>query len=130
MAAGGPVRSRLSVIRSTRCSHGIACRAIELLPWLIAVAVYFVFGDYLPLGSQILIMILFALSLDLVLGYAGIVTLGHSAFFGVGAYAAGIYAAHVSGEPLSGLVVAALRRRRCRLAVRAGDPAHARASRC
>ena len=53
---------------------------------------YFVFGDYLPLGSQILIMILFALSLDLVLGYAGIVTLGHSAFFGVGAYAAGIYA--------------------------------------
>ena len=82
-------------------------RAIELLPWLIAVAVYFVFGDYLPLGSQILIMILFALSLDLVLGYAGIVTLGHSAFFGVGAYAAGIYAAHVSGEPLSGLVLAA-----------------------
>jgi branched-chain amino acid transport system permease protein len=82
-------------------------RAIELLPWLIAVAVYFVFGDYLPLGSQILIMILFALSLDLVLGYAGIVTLGHSAFFGVGAYAAGIYAAQVSGEPLSGLVLAA-----------------------
>ncbi len=53
-------------------------------------------------------MILFALSLDLVLGYAGIVTLGHSAFFGVGAYAAGIYAAHVSGEPLSGLLVGAL----------------------
>jgi len=42
-----------------------------------------------------------------VLGYAGIVTLGHSAFFGVGAYAAGIYAARFSGEPLSGLVVGA-----------------------
>ena len=53
-------------------------------------------------------MILFALSLDLVLGYAGIVTLGHSAFFGVGAYAAGIYAARVSGEPLSGLLVGAV----------------------
>src|SRR4051794_27055797 len=53
-------------------------------------------------------MILFALSLDLVLGYAGIVTLGHSAFFGVGAYAAGIYAARVSGEPLSGLLVGAM----------------------
>src|SRR4051794_16424264 len=53
-------------------------------------------------------MILFALSLDLVLGYAGIVTLGHSAFFGVGAYTAGIYAAHLSGEPLSGLMVAAI----------------------
>ena len=83
-------------------------RAIELLPWLIALGAYFGFGDYLTLGSQILIMILFALSLDLVLGYAGIVTLGHSAFFGAGAYAAGIYAARVSGEPLSGLLVAAL----------------------
>jgi branched-chain amino acid transport system permease protein len=83
-------------------------RAIELLPWLLAIGAYFAFGDYLALGSQILIMILFALSLDLVLGYAGIVTLGQSASFGVGAYAAGIYAAHVSGEPLSGLLVGAL----------------------
>lgn len=83
-------------------------RPIELLPWLLAIGAYFAFGDYLALGSQILIMILFALSLDLVLGYAGIVTLGQSAFFGVGAYAAGIYAAHVSGEPLSGLLVGAL----------------------
>ena len=82
-------------------------RAIELLPWIFAVLAYVFFPDYLSLGSQILIMILFALSLDLVLGYAGIVTLGHSAFFGVGAYAAGIYAAHVTGEPVSGLLVGA-----------------------
>jgi len=80
-------------------------RAIELLPWAIGIGAYFGFADYLSLGSQILIMILFALSLDLVLGYAGIVTLWHSAFFGVGAYAAGIYAVRVSGEPLSGLLV-------------------------
>lgn len=83
-------------------------RTVELLPWLAAIAAYFWFADYLPLGSQILIMILFALSLDLVLGYAGIVTLGHSAFFGVGSYAAGIYAVRVTGEPLSGLLVAAV----------------------
>ena len=83
-------------------------RAVELLPWVAAILGYFAFGEYLTLCSQILIMILFALSLDLVLGYAGIVTLGHSAFFGVGAYAAGIYAAHVSGEPLSGLLIGAL----------------------
>jgi branched-chain amino acid transport system permease protein len=83
-------------------------RAIELLPWLVGIAAYFVFGDYLQLGSQILAMILFALSLDLVLGYAGIVTLGHSAFFGTGAYAAGIYATRISGEPLSGLLIGAL----------------------
>jgi branched-chain amino acid transport system permease protein len=67
-----------------------------------------VFPDYLALGAQILATILFALSVDLVLGYAGIVTLGHAAFFGVGAYTAGILAANGWGEPLSGLLVAAV----------------------
>jgi branched-chain amino acid transport system permease protein len=55
------------------------------------------------------ITILFALSLDLVMGYAGIVTLGHAAFFGAGAYTVGMLAAHAGwNEPLSGLVAAAL----------------------
>ena len=83
-------------------------RPWEALPWLAAAAAFFLFPDYLALGSQILINILFALSLDLILGYAGIVTLGHAAFFGVGAYTAGLLAAHGWGEPLSGLVLAAL----------------------
>lgn len=81
-------------------------RPLELTPWLAIIAGYFLFPDYILLGYQTLIAILFALSLDLALGYAGIVTLGHAAFFGVGAYAAGIYAVRVTGEPLSGLVVA------------------------
>src|SRR6185369_11842381 len=50
---------------------------------------------------------LFALSLDLVLGYAGILTLGHAAFFGLGAYTAGLLAVHGWGEPLTGLLAAA-----------------------
>ena len=83
-------------------------RPWEALPWLAAAGAFFLFPDYLALGSQILINILFALSLDLILGYAGIVTLGHAAFFGTGAYTAGLLAAHGWGEPLSGLVVAAL----------------------
>jgi branched-chain amino acid transport system permease protein len=82
-------------------------RLIETVPWIIGLGGYFLFKDQLPFASQILITILFALSLDLVLGFAGIVTLGHAAFYGTGAYAAGIYALHVSHEPLSGLLVAA-----------------------
>jgi branched-chain amino acid transport system permease protein len=81
---------------------------VEMLPWLVAIACYFAFPDYLALGAQILATILFALSLDLILGYAGIVTLGHAAFFGAGAYAAGLLAVHGWQEPLSGLVIAAL----------------------
>jgi branched-chain amino acid transport system permease protein len=63
--------------------------------------------SYLTLASQIAITALFALSLDLILGYAGIVSLGHAAFFGLGAYSAGLLAKHGWGEPFSGLVVAA-----------------------
>ncbi len=87
--------------------RGHRLRPWEALPWLAAGAAFFLFPDYLALGSQILINILFALSLDLILGYAGIVTLGHAAFFGAGAYAAGLRAAHGWGEPLSGLLAAA-----------------------
>jgi branched-chain amino acid transport system permease protein len=59
------------------------------------------------LASQIAISALFALSLDLILGYAGIVSLGHAAFFGTGAYAAGLASRAGWGEPLSGLLIGA-----------------------
>ena len=49
---------------------------------------------------------MFAISLDLILGYAGIVSLGHAAFFGVGAYAAALFAKHVMPDPLVGLMFA------------------------
>jgi branched-chain amino acid transport system permease protein len=65
----------------------------EFLPWVIALAGFFLLPEYLALGARILIFVLFALSLDLILGYGGIITLGHSAFFGLGAYTAGILSA-------------------------------------
>jgi branched-chain amino acid transport system permease protein len=83
-------------------------RPLEALPWLAALAGYFVLPGYLSLGSQIFATILFVISADLVLGYAGIVTLGQAAFFGTGAYTAGILAANGWGEPLSGLIAASL----------------------
>ena len=81
----------------------------EALPWIASLACFFAFPNYLAFGTQVLITILFALSLDLVLGYAGIVTLGHAAFFGAGAYTVGMLAMHGGwNEPLSGLLAAAL----------------------
>lgn len=79
---------------------------LETAFWLVPVAVFFVLPGYLVLGSQILITALFALSLDLILGYAGILSLGHAAFFGVGAYTAGLLAACGWSEPLTGLLAA------------------------
>ena len=82
-------------------------RRIELLPWIVAIAAFFLLPEYLSLGARILIYILYALSLDLIVGYAGIVTLGHSAYFGLGAYVAGILAAKAGiGDPMIQLVAA------------------------
>ena len=84
-------------------------RLWEPIPWVLALAFFFAFPKHLGFGTELLVTILFALSLDLVLGYAGIVTLGHAAFFGAGAYAVGMLAKHgVWNEPITGLVVAAL----------------------
>jgi branched-chain amino acid transport system permease protein len=80
----------------------------EIAFWLALAGVYFAFPTSLVFAAQILITGLFALSLDLILGYAGIVTLGHAAFFGIGAYTAGLLARYGWQEPLSGLVAAGM----------------------
>lgn len=80
-------------------------RAWELAAWALLWAVPVVFGQHAALVNEIAILALFALSLDLILGYAGIVSLGHAAFFGVGAYGAALFAKHVWADPLVGLAV-------------------------
>src|SRR5581483_4026851 len=77
---------------------------LEMAFWAATLLPFFLFPDYLSLASQIAITALFALSLDLILGYAGVVSLGHAAFFGIGAYSAGLFSIHVWGEPFSGLL--------------------------
>jgi branched-chain amino acid transport system permease protein len=80
-------------------------------PWELALLVllplsWFLTGEHSLLANEIAITALFAVSLDLILGYAGIVSLGHAAFFGFGAYAAALFAKFVMPEPLVGLVAA------------------------
>lgn len=81
----------------------------EPLPWILALGFFFAFPNQLGFGAELLITVLFALSLDLALGYAGIITLGHAAFFGVGAYTVGILANEgLWHEPITGLLLAAV----------------------
>jgi len=80
-------------------------------PWEFAVwAVVFVLPLVLPsralMINEIAIVGLFAMSLDLILGYTGIVSLGHAGFFGLGAYTAALFAKHVMPDPTVGLLVA------------------------
>ena len=67
-------------------------------------------GKYLSLGTEVLIWSLFALGFNILLGYTGLPSFGHGAFFGIGAYAAGIYFLRISqgvwGPLLLSVVVA------------------------
>ncbi|HEU0061866.1 MAG TPA: branched-chain amino acid ABC transporter permease [Hyphomicrobiaceae bacterium] len=92
---------------------GLATRArwhpLEVLFWLAAFASYYFLPSKHLILTEIAILALFALSLDLILGYAGIVSLGHAAFFGFGAYVAGLLAKHqLVTEPLLALLLAGL----------------------
>ena len=99
----------------------------EPLPWLLALAFYFAFPRYLGFGTELLITVLFAISLDLALGYAGIVTLGHAAFFGAGAYTVGMLAKHgIWTEPITRPVHRRGGRGRGRPCLRPGAAAHHR----
>lgn len=85
----------------------IRWRPVEIAFWLATLLPFVLTPNYLVLASQIAITALFALSLDLILGYAGIVSLGHAAYFGFGSYTAGLIAKWGWGEPLTGLMIAA-----------------------
>lgn len=78
----------------------------EFLLWALAFAAPLLLPQHALMVNEIAIVALFAMSLDLVLGYTGIVSLGHAAFFGFGAYAAALFAKLVMPDPTVGLVVA------------------------
>jgi branched-chain amino acid transport system permease protein len=93
-------------------SHAIArarWRPAEIVFWVLAASCAFLFPSRYLIMTDILRLALFTLSLDLILGYAGIVSLGHAAFFGVGAYSAGLLALHgIINEPVIALIAAGL----------------------
>jgi branched-chain amino acid transport system permease protein len=98
---------------STRSARALFVRRAqwrweEIVFWVLAAASYFIFPGHLVLITQAMITGLFVVSLDVMFGYAGIPSFGHAAFFGIGAYTAGILARDWWGDPLFGLVAAAV----------------------
>ena len=82
-------------------------RWLEILFWLAILAMIFALPSRAGIINEVLIAGLFALSLDLILGLTGIVSLGQAAFFGLGAYAAAILASRGLADPLLGLAFGA-----------------------
>jgi branched-chain amino acid transport system permease protein len=117
VAADRPVREALGVTSVTIAGQAKPVQYLqaqnrwqwsEIAFWLATLLPFVLAPSYLVLASQIAITALFVLSLDLILGFCGIVSLGHAAYFGVGAYTAGLMSKYGWGEPLTGLVAAAI----------------------
>jgi branched-chain amino acid transport system permease protein len=105
MAVAPDLHSEMQAPATIRRPHW---HPFEIAFWAAPIPAFFLMADRRQLIAQIFIYALFALSLDLILGYAGILSLGHAAFFGVGAYTAGLLARHGWPEPLSGLGASAV----------------------
>ncbi len=104
-SAQQPLGSRVAAVLERRARW----RSLEIAFWLLAAASLLALPTKHLLLAETAILGLFALSLDLILGYAGILSLGQAAFFGLGAYAAGIFAQQgLIVEPLAALAVSAL----------------------
>lgn len=103
MSASSPIAAKAALILDRKARWP----ALEIGFWLAAFAAAYLLPGQLLLLTEIAILALFALSLDLIVGYAGILSLGHAAFFGLGAYAAGLFSLNYSADPVLGLLVAA-----------------------
>jgi branched-chain amino acid transport system permease protein len=117
VAADRPVREALAVSSETIAAPVRPVQYLqaqlrwqwsEIAFWLATLLPFVLVPDYLVLASQIAITALFVLSLDLILGFSGIVSLGHAAYFGIGAYTAGLLSQWGFGEPFTGLLAAAI----------------------
>src|SRR6516162_10602628 len=85
-----PVETAVAKFLTARTRFG----PLEIAFWVVAFATIWLLPTRHLILTEIAIWGLFAVSLDLILGYAGILSLGHAAFFGIGAYAAGLIAKH------------------------------------
>ena len=102
-----PERAALDASLERAFARRARWRLSEIVFWIVALVAILVWPSRSLLFNEIAILALFALSLDLILGYAGIVSLGHAAFFGTGAYVAGLLTKQGLTDPTLGLAVAA-----------------------
>ena len=103
------MRDTLATEVARRLASASRWTPLEIAFWLVAAAAIWLLPNKHLILAEIAILGLFALSLDLILGYAGIISLGHAAFFGFGGYAAGLIAKHaLVTEPVLALLVAGL----------------------
>jgi branched-chain amino acid transport system permease protein len=100
-------RLNLENIANSKTLTRYKLKWIELVIWCASIAAYLLFPSSLALGTSILVLGLFALSCDLIIGFAGVVTLGQAMYFGIGAYSAALIAKYVWAEAISGALMSA-----------------------
>ena len=83
-------------------------RAADVVIWLLLLSMpYWIdaVGGYTQLGSRVLIMALAAMALNFLLGYTGVLSFGHAAYFGLGVYGMGLTIKYLIPNTLAGMLV-------------------------
>jgi branched-chain amino acid transport system permease protein len=85
--------------------------AANALVWVLLLAMPFwlpFVGGYVELGERVVVLGLAAMSVNFLLGYTGVLSFGHAAYFGLGAYGAGMTIRYLVPSTSAGLVVGIL----------------------
>lgn len=85
--------------------------ALDALVWVLLLGMpYWIVaaGGYPNLGTRVLVLALAAMSLNFLLGFTGVLSFGHAAYFGLGAYGAGLTIKYLSGDTLTAIAVGVL----------------------
>ena len=95
----------------TRFNQRLDKRLGDAVVWALLLTVPFwinAIGGYTQLGIQVVILALAAMSLNFLLGYTGVLSFGHAAYFGLGAYGAGLTIKYLVPNTLAGMAVGML----------------------
>ena len=83
-------------------------RAADLLVWLLLLTMPFWLnwiGGYTSLGTRVVVLALAAMSLNFLLGFTGVLSFGHAAYFGLGVYGVGLTVKYLMPSTLAGMAV-------------------------
>jgi branched-chain amino acid transport system permease protein len=83
-------------------------RALDIVVWAVLLALPFLMaaiGGYTELATRIVVMALAAMSLNFLLGFTGVLSFGHAAYFGLGAYGTALTIKYLAPDTLFGMAV-------------------------
>ena len=106
-----PVKSGLEVAPAPLAERQTVKLAADIVVWLLLLTMPYwldYVGGYTQLGTRVVIMALAAMSLNFLLGFTGVLSFGHAAYFGLGVYGMGLTIKYLIPSTMAGMAIGVL----------------------